>query len=90
MSAIIERIEHAVAEFRKQTMDEPKVLRLGISEAREFYRWSMDNVMVRWDVPVATAEHVPAQTPEEFLQRWEYRGMRIHLSSEPEGITIAP
>lgn len=86
MSAITDKINEAVNEFKKRTTQNPKAIRLGQTEARRLYAWAMDNDVIRWRIE--TQEVVLTKTPEEFLRLWEYQGLRVEPTTAAEGIEI--
>lgn len=80
--SIIERIELAIKEFRKQTMAEPRKMVLGPVDARQLYDWSMSNVAVKW------SEEVMNMTIGAFFDRFKYRGMDVELTTEAIDIKV--
>jgi hypothetical protein len=84
--SIIERIELAIKEFRKQTMTQPSKMVLGPLAARRLYAWAMDNVVVNWSHE--SQSEVLSMSIGAFFDRFPYRGMSVELTTEAIDIRI--
>ena len=78
------RIQQAVADFRKEGMTHPKVLRLGSREARQLYSWAMNNVVVRWSIDLQSAALKTSM--EDLLSGSEFNGMRIEVVLDQDSL----
>jgi len=77
---VTDRIHQAVADFKKEGMTHPKVLRLGFREARQLYCWAMDNVVVHWSIDEQSI--VLKTSMNDFLKSYEYSGMKVKVLNE--------
>jgi hypothetical protein len=79
---VIRRIEMAIRDFCKHTMDKPRKIVLGPLAARQLYRWAVDEMARKGQSEILN------MTINGFFDQFTYRGMSVELTTEAIDVRI--